>query len=114
MQSFPFSQIFSPAVQAVRSHREVLPWGTCREMRMRFWSAAVAAGLSVTPAVADMFPAAAPDKVGLSAERLQRITELLGTEVEKGRLPGAVVAVARKGKLAYFEAIGYRDSAAKA
>jgi CubicO group peptidase (beta-lactamase class C family) len=34
--------------------------------------------------------------------------------VDKGRLPGAVVAIARRGKLAYFEAVGYRDPAAKA
>jgi CubicO group peptidase (beta-lactamase class C family) len=34
--------------------------------------------------------------------------------VDKGRLPGAVVAIARCGKLAYFEAVGYRDPAAKA
>jgi CubicO group peptidase (beta-lactamase class C family) len=52
---------------------------------------------------------AAPETVGLSSERLARITKVFGDEVDQGRLPGVVVAVARKGKLVYFEAIGYQD-----
>ncbi len=52
---------------------------------------------------------AAPETVGLSGERLARITKVFGDEVDQGRLPGAVVAVARKGKLVYFEAIGYQE-----
>ena len=55
-----------------------------------------------------------PDKVGLSSERLQRLTSALKAEVEKGRLPGAVLAIARKGQLAYFETLGYQDPATKA
>ena len=38
--------------------------------------------------------------------------KVLTGEVEKGKLPGAVVAVARKGKLVYFEAIGFQDKPA--
>jgi CubicO group peptidase (beta-lactamase class C family) len=52
---------------------------------------------------------AAPETVGLSSERLARITKVFGDEVDRGRLPGVVVGVARKGKLVYFEAIGYQD-----
>jgi CubicO group peptidase (beta-lactamase class C family) len=62
------------------------------------------------PALADDFPRSPPDKLGLSSERLQRIKLLLEADVQKGRLPGAVVAVARKGRLGYYEAIGYRDA----
>jgi len=36
------------------------------------------------------------------------------TEVEQGKLPGAVVVVARKGKIAYFESFGHRDKASGA
>ena len=32
--------------------------------------------------------------------------------MDQGRLPGAVVAVARRGKLVYFEALGYQDKPA--
>jgi CubicO group peptidase (beta-lactamase class C family) len=45
----------------------------------------------------------------MSSERLGRIGEALRADVEKGRLPGAVVAVARKGKLVYYQAFGYLD-----
>ena len=57
---------------------------------------------------------ATPQEVGLSSERLDRITHLLRTDVDKGRLPGAVVLIARKGKIAYYEAIGFRDKASGA
>lgn len=50
-----------------------------------------------------------PEQVGLSAPRLQRITAALGADVERGKIPGAVVLVARKGKVAYFEAIGFEN-----
>lgn len=51
----------------------------------------------------------APEKVGLSSERLARVGTALRAEIEKGKLPGAVVLVARKGKIAYFEAFGLLD-----
>ena len=52
--------------------------------------------------------------MGLSSERLQRLMSALKAEVEKAHVPGAVLAIARKGQLAYFETLGYRDAAAKA
>ena len=58
---------------------------------------------------ADPLPRAKPETVGMSSERLGRIGEALRADVEKGRLPGAVVAVARKGKLVYYQAFGYLD-----
>jgi CubicO group peptidase (beta-lactamase class C family) len=54
----------------------------------------------------------APEKVGLSRERLAAIGAVLRAEIENGRLPGAVVLVARKGKVAYFESFGFLDKAA--
>jgi CubicO group peptidase (beta-lactamase class C family) len=59
-------------------------------------------------------PTTRPERVGLSAERLERITRTLRNDVEQGRIPGAVVLVARKGQVAYFEAVGFRDKAAGA
>ncbi len=55
-----------------------------------------------------------PEDVGLSTERLGRIRTALDREVAAGMLPGAVVAIARQGRLAYLEAIGHRDPASKA
>ena len=58
---------------------------------------------------AQPLPVVAPKQVGLSAERLARIRPALETEIAKGTLPGAVVIVARKGKVAYFESFGFLD-----
>jgi CubicO group peptidase (beta-lactamase class C family) len=52
---------------------------------------------------------ARPESVGLSSERLRRLSEALNGYVKDGRLPGGVVLVARKGKVAYVEAFGQRD-----
>ena len=59
-------------------------------------------------------PEATPKSVGLSSEGLRRVGDALRAEVDKGRLPGAVIAITRRGKLAYFEALGHRDPATKA
>lgn len=61
------------------------------------------------PAAAQGLPTAAPGDVGLSAERLNRITETFQKHVDAGEVPGAVVVVARNGKVAYEKAIGYQN-----
>lgn len=73
----------------------------------------VAAGLapSVAPALSPL-PTAQPADVGLSAERLSRITGALKQEVAQGKLPGIVVMVARKGRLVHAEAVGFQDKEA--
>ena len=58
-------------------------------------------------------PVVAPENVGLSPQRLQSLTRAYQQEVDQGRLPGAVIAIARKGQVAYFEAIGYRDASTR-
>lgn len=66
--------------------------------------------LFAPPAIsADPLPRAEPESVGLSSERLARIGQVINSQIESGRLPGMVVAIARKGRLAYFEAFGWRD-----
>jgi CubicO group peptidase (beta-lactamase class C family) len=50
-----------------------------------------------------------PEDVGFSSERLKRVTDAFQSEVDKGAIPGAVVLIARKGKIAYFEAFGFQD-----
>ena len=51
-------------------------------------------------------PVAAPESVGVSSKRLEKLTQALQTEIEQQRLPGAVAMVARKGKLVYAQAFG--------
>jgi len=59
-------------------------------------------------------PPAAPEEIGLSAPRLARLGAVMQGEVERGRVPGAVALIARRGRIAYFESFGRRDPAAGA
>ena len=87
----------------------------------RITAAIILAGLMCASANAqnaakstDPLPRAKPEEVGMSSERLADIAKTLNTDITRGQMPGAVLAVARHGKLAYFEAFGYRDKAANA
>jgi CubicO group peptidase (beta-lactamase class C family) len=74
----------------------------------------VALTLGQQAAYAQTLQRARPEAVGLSSERLKRLSEALNGYVRDGRLPGGVVLVARRGKVAYAEAFGQRDREAKA
>jgi CubicO group peptidase (beta-lactamase class C family) len=67
--------------------------------------------LTGSVAWAQSLPSAKPDEVGLSPERLDRVGQALKAEIAKGKLPGAVALVARKGRVAYFESFGLQDKA---
>ncbi len=63
-----------------------------------------------TPIAAQgLVQAQSAESVGLSSQRLKWISNDLQAEVDRGEIPGAVVLIARKGKIAYFESVGYRD-----
>jgi len=49
------------------------------------------------------------EEAGFSSERLGRITQFFQSEVDKEAIPGAVLLVARNGKVVYRQAIGYQD-----
>ena len=74
----------------------------------------VAATVSLPVCARELQPlaTATPEQVGMSAERLGRITTALKKEIADGKLPGAVVMVARKGKIIYSDAIGFQDKGA--
>ena len=50
-----------------------------------------------------------PASAGLSAARLERITDALHRWVDDRQAAGFVALVGRRGKVGYFEAAGYRD-----
>ena len=54
-------------------------------------------------------PSSAPEKIGLSSERLSRIDTVLNDYIKNGKLPGAVALVVRHGKVAYFKSFGLKD-----
>jgi CubicO group peptidase (beta-lactamase class C family) len=57
--------------------------------------------------------AAAPEDVGLSSSQLARIEATTQKYVDSGLVPGAVMLVARRGKIAWTRTMGFRDRAAK-
>jgi CubicO group peptidase (beta-lactamase class C family) len=59
-------------------------------------------------------PLTTPEDVGLSTPGLNRLSRVLRAEVERGRVPGVVALVARRGRISYFESFGRRDPAGAA
>jgi CubicO group peptidase (beta-lactamase class C family) len=51
-------------------------------------------------------PMAKAEDIGLSTGALARVGRVLGEEISRGRVPGAVALVARHGRLAYYESFG--------
>ena len=62
--------------------------------------AALALALSL-PAVAADLPSASPQSHGLSPTRLARIRDVVQSEINADRMPGAVILVARKGAIVH-------------
>ena len=54
-----------------------------------------------------------PESVGLSSEKLNEIDTVLETDIAANKINGAVLLVARDGKIAYFKNYGYRDNEKK-
>jgi len=50
-----------------------------------------------------------PEEVGMSTQRLQRLNGVLEAAIERQEIPGAVVLVARKRKIVFKKAFGYRS-----
>ena len=59
-------------------------------------------------------PRAKPEDVGMSSERLGRLSQALDGYVTDSRLAGGVAMVLRRGKVAYVHTFGQRDREAKA
>ena len=52
-------------------------------------------------------PAAPPESVGMSAERLARLTRVMDEAVKSKQIAGTVTSIARGGRTIYFEAAGH-------
>jgi CubicO group peptidase (beta-lactamase class C family) len=80
-------------------------------------AAAFAAGLVFEASVAVQFahaaplPEAKPDEAGFSAQGLARMDDFFAREIAAKRVPGAVVAIARDGRLVHYKAYGQLDAA---
>src|SRR5262245_43635749 len=65
--------------------------------------------LAVGSAGAADLATARPESVGMSSQRLARLTTQMSTLAEQGQLSGVVTMVAKDGKVVQFEAAGKRD-----
>src|SRR4051812_11642604 len=83
-----------------------------RQNAIRAAVALLALNFAITGHAADPLPRAEPASVGFSAAGLARIDRFYADEIARDRIPGAVVAIARDGKLAYYKSFGYQDKAA--
>jgi CubicO group peptidase (beta-lactamase class C family) len=98
-------------------------------MRVRYFGRSLMAALAIAFAfhaslsggagqhgalAADLLPQGDPAALGFAPDRLARITARLKADSEAQVIPGAVLLIARQGKIAYFEAMGVRDPQTKA
>ncbi|MFM1896741.1 MAG: hypothetical protein RLZZ385_1815 [Pseudomonadota bacterium] len=73
-----------------------------------------AAGLMSTAAQADGLPMDTPENQGVSAERLQRVSDSMQRYIDKNLLAGTVTLIARNGKVLQLESQGWKDKEAGA
>lgn len=52
---------------------------------------------------------AKPEEAGMSSERMSRIDNMINDHIAKQLIPGAVVLIARNGKIIYHKSYGYSD-----
>ncbi len=74
-------------------------------------AASILVAFSAVAFSATGLPSAKPEDVGMSSERLQKIKTYFEQEVQAGRLPGGVIAIAREGKLVMHEPFGSQNPA---
>ena len=88
----------------------------CPRRRVRLaWrvSLTLIVGLLAVSLTSAVVPVGTPEDVGLSAERLQRINQVVQRAMDANEISGAVTIVSRRGHVAHFEAQGLMDVEAR-
>jgi CubicO group peptidase (beta-lactamase class C family) len=78
-------------------------------LRRRALGLALASLLLALPLLANGLPTAKPEQVGMSSERLERLTGLMEARIAEGVAPGALAMIARQGKVVYQQEWGLAD-----
>src|SRR3981081_2200899 len=79
-------------------------------MKTLMMTTAMVVGIVINVAHAGPLPEAKPDDVGFSQQGLTRVDDFFAREISAKRVPGAVVAIARDGKLVHYKAYGQLDA----
>lgn len=74
-----------------------------------FFAVTMIALTTISAHAGDSLPMVKPEKVGFSSERLKRVDRYLQNLVDQEQRAGFVYLVARKGKIAHFNAVGWAD-----
>ena len=77
-------------------------------MRLPAISAALAATMAGGAGAQELVDVP-PDEVGMSSERLQRLTDHMQGYIDDGDVAGMVILIAKDGKVPYREALGFQD-----
>ena len=65
--------------------------------------------MTTPPTIPLALPEATPASLGFDPKRTRHIAEVFSQEIATGRLPGAVMLIARKGSIVFHEAVGQQD-----
>ncbi|KRP93829.1 penicillin-binding protein [Bradyrhizobium yuanmingense] len=71
--------------------------------------ATAAGGIGLNSVRSAPLPESTADEVGVSPQRLAKLDEFFAREITSKRVPGAVIAIARDGKLIHYKAYGQLD-----
>jgi CubicO group peptidase (beta-lactamase class C family) len=82
-------------------------------MQIVRWTILLLLVLFPSQSAAQGLPRGNPQQLGISTERLERLSRAFDQYVEKGMLAGGVILVARHGQIAYLHPFGMRDVAAQ-
>lgn len=77
----------------------------CRQMLVSLLALVVSASAFAQ----QLKPESDPATLGFDTDRLKRVTEAFQGYVDSGKIPGAVVLIARNHKIAYLQAVGFQD-----
>jgi CubicO group peptidase (beta-lactamase class C family) len=83
-------------------------------MEMKTWVRALLLVVLVAHApAAQQLPTAAPDTIGVSADRLERLHRGMQTLVDRREVSGMVTLIARDGRIVDVHATGFQDIESK-
>jgi len=92
-----------------KSHIFVLKINVYDDMNKTRFLLAVFFCLCLHTATAQQLKKVAPGQVGLDAAKLQQTDNIIQQAIDKKEIPGAVLAVVRRGKMAYLKAYGNKQ-----